>query len=232
VSRLPPSAVLFTLTLVLGGSALAQEPAAEEAVEDDPTEPLSEGVDPTRLDVERLPPEAIEITRDLYSHGFFFEGWIGGRGFLGGIGKLSKTGVYGSVGFGLEIFRFLWVGAAIELSLHDTAAPEPPSPTGFELLGAFAYARLQLNMTSWFAAWLGGEIGAAITFSDALPIYGVNGADEVGIFYGGTIGLDFHMKSRHTSIGLLGGARHYPGLASLTSESIGIHGCFYLRHVL
>src|SRR5690606_29549758 len=33
----------------------------------------SEEPDATRLDVERLPPEAIQITRELYAHGFFLE---------------------------------------------------------------------------------------------------------------------------------------------------------------
>ena len=39
----------------------------------------TEGADTTRLDVERLPAEAITITRELYAHGFFVEGSLGAR---------------------------------------------------------------------------------------------------------------------------------------------------------
>ena len=59
---------LLVLALSAPSVALAQEPEPEV---DDDAAPTTEEPDPTRLDVERLPPEAIPISRDLYAHGFF-----------------------------------------------------------------------------------------------------------------------------------------------------------------
>jgi hypothetical protein len=196
-------------------------------------EVVSEEIDVTRLDVERLPPEAIEITRDLYSHGLFVEGFIGGRGFVGGIGNISVPGPYASIGFGLELFNFLYIKVAFEGSIHETDAPPPPSPTVFELLGALVELKLQLNVTSRVGLWLQGEFGGVLAFGDVLPTYGVQGADEVGMMYGGSAGFDWHLYNRHYSVGFMGGARLFPSLETFDGGlSLGIHGALYLRYVI
>jgi hypothetical protein len=248
VSR-PLISVLFALAVLLAeasdaraqeaeavGSADApatsggDEGSAEEAPDEDG--PVTEEIDVTRLDVERLPPEAIEITRDLYSHGFFIEGWIGGRGFVGGVGDISSPGLFANVGLGLEIFRFLYLKLAFEGSIHETDAPPPPSPTVFELLSALVELKLQINVSTRVALWLQGEFGGSLAFGDILPIYGIQGADEVGLMYGGSAGFDWHLYNRHYSVGFLGGARVFAGLETVTGDiSLGIHGALYLRYV-
>ncbi len=193
---------------------------------------VTEEIDVTRLDVERLPPEAIEITRDLYSHGLFMEGWIGGRGFVGGVGRLSSPGLFANVGIGLEIFSFLYFKLAFEGSIHETNAPPPPSPTVFELLSALAELKLQFNISTRVALWLQGEFGGSLAFGDILPIYGIQGADSVGMMYGGSAGFDWHLYNRHYSMGFLGGARVFDGLKTVDGEmTLGIHGALYLRYV-
>lgn len=195
-------------------------------------ETVTEEVDATRLDAERLPPEAIEVSRDLYSHGIFLEGSVGGRGFIGGVGDLSRPGFFGSLGGGLEIFRWLWVGARLELSFHATNAPPPPTDTAFEVVSAIAEARLQVDFGARFAMWLGGEVGLVATTGNALPLYGLADADALGLIYGGSLGLDWHLVNIHYSVGLAFGARLYPSLAAADGGAvIGPHGALYLRYV-
>lgn len=223
------------LGALLPAQAFAQdddEGNATEAANTDASEPIREGVDPTRLDVERLPPEAIEITRDLYAHGFFVEGWIGGRGFVGGVGDYSTPGLYASVGFGFELFSFIMLRATFEASFHETNAPSPPTPGAFEVFGVTVEARLQANFTPFVAAFLQGEGGLTLVTGDILRTFGFNDAESIGLMYGGSVGFDWHMKNRHNSIGLLGGARLYPNLNSFDGGvAIGIHGAAYIRYV-
>ena len=192
----------------------------------------TEEPDPTRLDVERLPPEAIEVTRDLYSHGFFIEAFVGARGFIGGVGRISNPGPYLHLGVGFEITPWLMVAVSAEGSIHRTNAPAPPSPTVFEAIGFFGEARLQANISARAALWLGGEFGIGFSTTDVLVTYGLTQANEVGIAYGGQVGFDWHMRNRHHSFGLAGGARVYDRLAGPDGEfAIGIHGTLYLRYV-
>ncbi len=194
--------------------------------------PVEEEVDTTRLDVERLPPEAIELTRDLYAHGVFIEAFMGVRGFIGGAGRLSRPGPFLHIGAGYEVARWLWVSVAAEGSLHKTEAPRPPGPAVFEVLSFLAEVRLQANIGARAALWLGGEFGITFVTSDVLTTYGLQEASEIGIVYGGQVGLDWHLRNRHHSIGLSGGARVHPGLEGLDGEiAIGVHGTLYLRYV-
>jgi hypothetical protein len=227
--RIGVSTFAFALTL-LGAAPGALAQPAEEGIA--PEGPGMEEPDPTRLDVARLPPEAIEITRDLYSHGFFLDAGLGGRGFIGGAGDVARGGPYMQIGLGYEIKRWLWVRLGIEGSMHQTDAPGPPATAVFEVLGTFAALRFQIDMTARAALFLGGEFGLVFTTDDVLQSYGVHDADKVGITYGGELGFDWHFRNRHHSVGLLGGARAYPSLSGFDGKiPVGVHGTTYLRYV-
>lgn len=206
---------------------------AQEEESDDEEIALTEEPDATRLDVERLPPEAIRVTRELYAHGFFLEAMIGARGFINGAGDYSDPGPWASVGFGYEIVDFLHVILSAEGSMHQTNAPAPPAPTVFEILGGTVSVRLQANISELFALWISAQFSVLVATTDILDIYGVQGASTVGVAYGGEVGADFHFRSRHHSIGFLGGLRHYPSMEGIggTSPSLGVHGSLYLRYV-
>ena len=53
-------------------------------------ESRTEQPDVTRLDVERLPPEALEITRNMFARGLYVRGLLGGRGFFGGVSAATN----------------------------------------------------------------------------------------------------------------------------------------------
>ncbi len=152
---------------------------------------------------------------------------------MNGIGDYINAGPWASVGVGYEIFDFLHVIVAAEGSMHETNAPAPPSTTAFALVGGSAALRLQANFTEWFAMWISGQFGVAVATTDVLGLYGLQSASTIGINYGGELGMDFHFRARHHSIGLVGGTRHYPSLQAPTGSSpaLGIHGSVYLRYV-
>ncbi len=220
---------LVLLASVLGVTSLAsaQAPVTEGAARTETTEEP----DATRLDVERLPPEAIHITRDFYAHGLTIEAVLGARGFLGGIGRISDPGVMLGGRVSYEIFDWLWVGALFEMSVHETAAPPPPGRSVFELIGAMGEVKLQVNPTAELGLWLSGQVGMIVATTPAPAVFGIQNAASVGLAYGGEIGVDAHFHSRHTSIGLLAGVRLAPSLDGFGETAIGIYGGPYLRYV-
>ena len=223
---LVPVALLASL---LASTAFAQ--AADGDLEQIVT---TEEPDATRLDVERLPPEAIQVTRNLYAHGFFVEATIGARGFINGIGELINVGPWATIALGVEILDWLHVLLAAEGSMHNTSAPPPPAQTAFELVGGNAALRFQANFTETFAMYLAAQFAVFVATTDILGIYGFENASTVGISYGGELGIDWHFRSRHSSIGILGGIRHYPSLEGTlggTTPALGVHGSAYMRYV-
>jgi hypothetical protein len=192
----------------------------------------AETPDPTRLDVERLPPEAIEVTRDMFAHGLFLQSFLGTRGFFGALGELAQPGLLARVGLGYELLAWLSLGASFELSMHALQAPLPPTRGNFQLIDALAEARLQLPLSARSALWLSGEAGLATTLGNLLVVHGFADADALGLIYGGSLGFDWHTLSRHHSLGLLAGARLHPNLAAAAGQApLGVHGSAYLKYV-
>ncbi len=223
------AALGLALWLAPVGRAAAQD--AEEAREG--AAPTTEEPDPTRLDVERLPPEAIPITRDLYAHGFFIEAQLGGLGFVGGPAGFLDGGPWAAIDVGFEILDWLMVLVGAEGSMHNSSAPSPPARTSIEILGGHAAVRLQANFTEAFAMWISGQVALLIATTDLLEQFGFTESTTAGVSYGGELGADWHLRSRHHSIGLLAGVRHYPSLESFisTGPALGIHGTAYIRYV-
>lgn len=209
----------------------AATPTAGPAAPD--REPSPETPDVTRLDVERLPPEAITIHRGLYAHGFFVEAKFGARVFINGAGDVAEPGPKLTLDFGYELFDWLHLLAGFEGSLHRTRAPAPPSPRVFEVVGSTVAGRLQGNISPEFAVWLSGQFGLLLVTTDVLGLYGYQDAAAVGITYGGEAGVDFHLRARHHSLGVSGGFRHVPSFQPATggAAAFDVHGQGYLRYV-
>jgi hypothetical protein len=215
------------LWLGLVGSSRAQE-SAETDVEAGKV--MTEEVDSTRLDVARLPPEAIEVTRDLYARGFFVEAQLGALGFLGDLGEVSKPGPRLAVSFGYEFTVWLSVLVSLDASFHDTMQRPPPSRTMYEMLGAVAGLRLTLPLGARAALWADGLAGVVWTGGDVLRGLGFQEAVSATLAYGGELGFDWHVFARHHSIGLLAGGRAFPDLVR-DDYSLGLYGAAYLRYV-
>jgi hypothetical protein len=221
VTRLACGVVLCA-SLVLGASpraALAQEAYVEPK-------------DETRLDVERLPPEAIEVSRDLYETGFYLQAITGGRGFAGGLGRYAEPGLWANILVGYELTQWLMLAGGVELSMHSLDAPAPPASITFERIEAVLAPRVQLAFSARAALWLGPEISAGFSPGDMLRVYGYDSAHDLALGYGGTLGFDWHLASKHHSLGVLAGARALPSITSPSGEpTISIHSAAYLKYV-
>jgi len=193
----------------------------------------SEAPDPTRLDVERLPPEAIAITRDMFARGLFLQASLGSRGFFGPLGSVANPGLLTRVSLGYELTDWLLFGAGFELSMHALHAPRPPSEGNFQLLDAVGELRLQWPISARCALWLAGEAGIGWTSGNLLVVHGFSDANSVAPVYGGSLGFDWHLLSRHHSLGLLAGARLYPGLdrSVPAAQTAAMHSTAYLKYV-
>lgn len=194
--------------------------------------PASEPKDPTRLDVERLPPEAITLDRSMFARGFYLEARLGGRGFVGGLQPLVAPGLSTRVAGGYELFDYVALGAAFELSLHDTDAPAPPAPTSLQVIGAAAELRLRLPLSVRFALQLDVEGGVVTVLGNALDSYGLPDAHELGLAYGLGLGFDWHLLSPHHSLGLMLSGRGAPSLDDPASDpTFAVGASMYLRYV-
>jgi hypothetical protein len=189
-----------------------------------------EPADPTRLDVARLPPEAIQITRDLYAHGFFVEAQLGAQGFVGDLGDVSDAGPRLSIGLGYELTQWLSLLIVGDAAFHNTKNRPPPSHTMYEMVGASGGARFSIPFNARAALWLDGLFGIVWTGGDVLHALGFPKSTGIGIAYGGELGFDWHVLARHHSFGLLAGAKALPDLAR-SSYSLAIYGSAYLRYV-
>ncbi len=231
-SRLLQVVVSGVLTLLVA-QARAQDVEHSDAAANDehtPGQSVLEDPDPTRLDVARLPPEAATFTRDLYAQGFFVEAQLGAQGFALDLGEVAIPGPRLAVVFGYELATWLSVVAGFEGSLHVTKNRPPPSHTVFEMAGAIAGIKLAVPINARAALWASGLVGLAWTGGDVLKTLGFKDAIGLGPNYGGELGFDWHVKSRHHALGVLAGGRLYPSLAR-EDLTVGAYSSLYLRYV-
>lgn len=208
---------LLTAMAASGGPALAQQ---------------AEAADSTRLDVERLPPEAIQITRDMYAVGLHVRAELGGQGFAGGVGRISRAGPLARLVVGYELSQWFALGAQLGLAFHATHAPQPPAPAAFQVYTLLAQARFQLDLGARAGLWIAGEGGAGMASGNFLQTWGYDDAGEIGLVYGGTLGFDWHLVNAHHSLGLAIGAHHFPKLSDPSGEaSVAIESAAYLKYV-
>jgi len=226
--RLVQGALLVCLGL-LTFSARAQDTQTAPA-DHTPGKSKIEDPDPTRLDVARLPPEVATLSRDLYARGFFVEAQLGAIGFLGELGEVAIPGPRLAVEFGYELLSWVSLLAGVEGSLHVTKNREPPARTAFEMAGGLVGVRLAIPFSAKAAIWASGIAGFVWTGGDVLKTLDFKDAVGLGLEYGGELGFDWHIRSLHHSIGLLGGARMFPSLAR-ENASLGTYGSIYLRYV-
>ncbi len=223
-------ALLSILGLAVASPAAAQDEAADTPVTRGVTEELP---DPTRLDVDRLPPEAATLDRALYAHGGYLEAMMGVRAFVSGLSEVAGPGPMLSLAGGYEaVDDVLFIGARVNVSMHGTDGRRPPNPTVVELVDLLFELRAQWPVSARAALWLSGDFGASIPGSDVLPLYGFQDGDSVGYSYGAELGADGHFLNPHGSVGVRAGFRGYPTLdAPIAGATFSVHGALYLRHV-
>jgi len=192
--------------------------------------PGREPVDTTRLDVDRLPNDVAKVSRDLYDQGLFLEAQLGALTFAGDARKVSNAGPRLAISIGYELTRWFALLAQLEGSLHQTDNRPPPANTAFQLAGAVGGLRFSVPINASYAIWAAGLVGFVWSSGDVLRALDFPDAYKLGLSYGGELGFDWHLRSRHHSLGLLAGARHLPSLDQ-DGFTVGAYGSAYLRYV-
>jgi hypothetical protein len=180
-----------------------------------------------------LPPEPaahVGITRELYDQGLFAEAQLGGLTYVGDARSSSHAGPRFAIALGYEFARWFSLLALAEGSMHQTRNRPPPSHTSYELVGGALGARFTVPLSARTALWAEGLFGVAWASADVLRALGYPNANKLGVSYGGELGFDYHLPSRHHSLGLLGGARALPNLER-EGFSLSAYGAAYVRYV-
>jgi len=225
-------ALAAALALALPAHARADEGDAADGLV--PGGPGEEPIDPTRLDVARLPLEparARGLTRDLYDRGLFVEAQLGALTYVGDAREVSHPGPRLAIAVGYELTRWLALLVEAEASMHQTHNRPPPRRTSYELVGGAGGVRLSVPIDARFALWGEGLFGVVWSSADVLRALGLPDAARAGLSYGGELGFDYHLPSRHHAIGLLGGARMLPSLAREGGYTLAAYGACTLHYV-
>jgi hypothetical protein len=226
----------LALSFALLAPSVARADAAPRPIPAESQEFVADGAryqepgDSTRLDVARLPADVIPITRDLYARGLYLEARLGVQAPGGDLRSVASPGPRLATVFGYAFLKVLAVYVDAAFSQHATHHRPPPAQTSFELVEGHLGLRLDAPFGPRLAAHVAGSGGVALSFGDVLRGLGFENAHKLGLSYGGELGLDYHVRARHHSFGLVGGARRYPGL-SRDGQSYAGHGSAYLRYV-
>jgi hypothetical protein len=195
-------------------------------------EPTREPLDTTRLDVERLPPEAIAPDRSLYHLGWHVRAELGGQGFVGGVGRISSPGPVAHVALGYELTHWFALALDLGLGMHPSSAPPPPAATSFQTYTGLLQARVGLPIGARALVWLSADGGVGKLSGDFLQAWGFDRAGKLGLVYGGALGFDWHFLNPHHSIGLKAAGHLYPNLVASNGEtSTAVEATAYLKYV-
>jgi len=145
------------------------------------------------------------------SKGFVLESSIGVLGQLGHLKNIAPAAPWFGLRFGYEPLRWLMVFAESDLFLSNTSyAAQPPPPRTFAFWSAGGGLRLTVRPIDILGLYLQGSAGVGQATDDVLEIYGYPHADELGLYAGGELGVEWYQVSPHLALAVHGGARAYP----------------------
>jgi len=194
--------------------------------------PTPEPLDQTRLDVERLPAEAIAPDRALYHKGLHVRAELGGQGFVGGVGRLSTPGPVAHLALGYDVSDWFLLALDFGLGMHPSSAPPPPAASSFQTYTGLLQARFGVPIGARALIWLSADGGIGKASGDFLQTWGFERAGRLGLVYGGALGFDWHFLNPHHSIGLKAAGHVYPNLVASNGEtSTAVEAAAYLKYV-
>lgn len=199
------------------GSAQEPSPTAQPA---QPAPPIAAGqIDLEKdtqssalVDAPAPPPEAPPPAP--YKKSLVLDSSVGALVFLGKFGKTAPPAPLLRVQLGYEVFKWLMVFGQGELGFTDTSgSQDPPKTRAFPIFGFGGGARLTVRFTDRFGVYVQGDIGAmkADIRRRALEIIGFRDAEDLGLYFGGRLGLEWYQLDRHFALGLNGGLRDATG---------------------
>lgn len=143
--------------------------------------------------------------------GFVLESSIGVLGQLGHLKNITPTAPWFGLRFGYEPLRWLMVFAETDLFVASTSyARQPPPPRSFVFWNVGAGLRLTIKPTDRIGVYLQGSVGVGRATEDVLELYGYQHAEELGMYGGGELGVEWYQVNPHLALALHGGIRDYP----------------------
>jgi hypothetical protein len=143
-------------------------------------------------------------------HGFVIESSLGAMGHLGPLKNVSPTSPWFHLQLGFEPLAFLMVFGEGDLVFSNTSyANPPPEPRTYALFGFGGGLRLTVKPTDRFGIYVQGSAGGAKITEDVLYYYGYQNADQLGLYFGGQLGLEWYQVNPHMALALHGGVKDY-----------------------
>jgi hypothetical protein len=149
-----------------------------------------------------------------YKKSLVVDSSLGALVFLGKFGKTAPPAPLLRVQLGYELFKWLMVFGDGELAFTDTSgSQDPPKTRAFPIFGFGGGARFTARFTDRFGVYLQGDIGAmkADIRRRALEIIGFKDAEDLGLYLGGRLGLEWYQLDRHFALGVTSGLRDATG---------------------
>lgn len=139
---------------------------------------------------------------------------LGALVFLGKFGKTAPPAPLIRTQVGYELFKWLMLFGEGELGFTDTSSSQdPPKTRAFPIFGFGGGARFTARFTDRFGVYLQGSVGAmkADIKRRALEIIGFKDAEDLGLYLGGRLGVEWYQLDRHFALGLTAGLRDATG---------------------
>lgn len=171
-------------------------------------------------DVAGPPPEAPPLPP--YKNTLVLDTSIGALAFLGQFGKVAPPAVWLHTQLGYEFTKWVMVYGEGELAFTDTSnAQDPPKTRAFPIFGFGGGARFTARFTDRFGMYLQGGLGLmkADIKTRALRIIGYGDAEDLGLYFGGRLGIEWYMPDRHFALGVTGGPRLATGFQRVAGGS-------------
>lgn len=201
---------LAQLALLAGPAHAADEPERRQMTEAEIDTWLSSdekpaGKDELEADDQETPPPP-----PPRGHGFVIESTVGAMGHIGPLKNVSPTSPWFHLQLGFEPLAFLMVFGEGDLVFSNTSyANRPPDPRTYALFGFGGGLRLTVKPTDRLGIYVQGSAGGAKITEDVLFYYGYRNADQLGLYYGGQLGLEWYQVNPHMALALNGGVKNY-----------------------
>jgi hypothetical protein len=198
------SLVAFAIAFGLARSAWSEGEATDNAAA------VSSALEQTPGPKQEKAGAALEILPPApRKKGLVLETHLGAIGFLGKLRTVSPTASRLNVQLGYELLRWLMVFGEGDVAFTSTRY-SPPS-RGYGFYGFGAGARLTAGIGERVSLYGQGDIGMMQTTTDVLHTYGFYDAENLNIYWGGSIGLEWYQVNPHYALALNGGARKSKG---------------------
>lgn len=143
-------------------------------------------------------------------HGFVVESTVGALGHIGPLKNVSPTSPWFHLQVGFEPLAWLMVFGEGDLVFSNTSyANPPPDPRTYALFGFGGGVRLTVKPTDRLGIYVQGSAGGAKITEDVLYYYGYRNADQLGLYYGGQLGLEWYQVNPHMALAVNGGVKNY-----------------------